>query len=127
MKKVKCFLAVLMLSSVMLLGCGDSAEKVESDSDQCVVVQVPDGSTVEELFTFKQKTQMALSYLEDDSTTVYRIGERSRQHDSLSGRGVGEQQYHRAVSHCFGRQRSIRLFLHDGESDTRLCTTIWLT
>ena len=49
MKKVKCFLAVLMLSSVMLLGCGDSAEKVESDSDQCVVVQVPDGSTVEEL------------------------------------------------------------------------------
>ena len=55
MKKVKCFLAVLMLSSVMLLGCGDSAEKVESDSDQCVVVQVPDGSTVEELFTFKQK------------------------------------------------------------------------
>ena len=63
MKKVKCFLAVLMLSSVMLLGCGDSAEKVESDSDQCVVVQVPDGSTVEELFTFKQKTQMALSYL----------------------------------------------------------------
>lgn len=52
MKKVKCFLAVLMLSSVMLLGCGDSAEKVESDSDQCVVVQVPDGSTVEELFTF---------------------------------------------------------------------------
>ena len=47
MKKVKCFLAVLMLSSVMLLGCGDSAEKVESDSDQCVVVQVPDGSTVE--------------------------------------------------------------------------------
>lgn len=39
MKKVKCFLAVLMLSSVMLLGCGDSAEKVESDSDQCVVVQ----------------------------------------------------------------------------------------
>lgn len=75
MKKVKCFLAVLMLSSVMLLGCGDSAEKVESDSDQCVVVQVPDGSTVEELFTFKQKTQMALSYLEDDSTTVYRIGD----------------------------------------------------
>ena len=57
MKKVKCFLSVLMLSSVMLLGCGDSAEKVESDSDQCVVVQVPDGSTVEELFTFKQKTQ----------------------------------------------------------------------
>lgn len=75
MKQVKCFLAVLMLSSVMLLGCGDSAEKVESDSDQCVVVQVPDGSTVEELFTFKQKTQMALSYLEDDSTTVYRIGD----------------------------------------------------
>ena len=77
MVKVKYFLALSLLSSILLVGCGKSAAEVSGDSDNCVVVQTPEGSTIEELFDFKQQKQIALSNWGDDysASTIYRVGE----------------------------------------------------
>lgn len=48
----------------MITGCGKKAAKVSSDSDNCIVVQTPEGSTVEELFEFKQKNKLHCQILE---------------------------------------------------------------
>lgn len=77
MNKVGYFLTLSMLSSVMLTGCGNSTETVSRDTDNCIVVQTPADSTVEGLFDFKHKQQLALSTWGNDasSSTVYNICE----------------------------------------------------
>lgn len=77
MTRMKLFFALLMFSSVVLIGCGKPKTEATSDSDNCVVVQTPADSTVEDLFTFKQKHQIALSNWGDDysDSKVYKVGE----------------------------------------------------
>lgn len=76
MIKVKYVLAVSLLSGVMLMGCGKSETKASEDSDNCVVVQVPENSTIEELFDFTSKSNIALSTWgdDDDTISVYKVG-----------------------------------------------------
>lgn len=76
MIKVKYVLFVSLLSGAMLMGCGKSETKVSEDSDNCVVVQVPENTTIEELFDFTEESQIALSNWGDDygDATSYKIG-----------------------------------------------------
>ena len=54
MKKSKYFcIILLLLSCLVLFGCGNSTAKSDTDSDGFLLVQVPENSTIQDLFTFK--------------------------------------------------------------------------
>ena len=55
-KQVYSFLVGLVM--VVLIGCGKQTSEVSGDSDGCIVVQIPEGSTIESLFDFKSTEQM---------------------------------------------------------------------
>lgn len=76
--KVKYYLGCLIVGGIMILsGCGKAAEEVSVDSDNCILVQAPEGCTIEDLFDFKQKRQIALLNWGDSpgDSKVYTVGE----------------------------------------------------
>ncbi|WP_461873829.1 hypothetical protein [Fusicatenibacter sp.] len=58
-KQVYSFLVGLVM--VVLIGCGKQTSEASGDSDGCIVVQIPEGSTIESLFDFKSTEQISLS------------------------------------------------------------------
>ena len=58
-RKKQVYLFLLSLSMMILIGCGKSTSETKEVTDGSVVVQVPEGSTVESLFDF---TSTAVSY-----------------------------------------------------------------
>ena len=52
---------VMTLSIIMLVGCGKSTEKSPADNDNCVVVEVPEGSEVKSIFHFESTSQTSLT------------------------------------------------------------------
>ena len=62
MKKSKYFCTIfLFLSCLVLFGCGNSTAKSDADSDNCILVEVPENSTIQDLFTFKSSKQLYLT------------------------------------------------------------------
>lgn len=60
-------IVALAFSFMMLAGCGKTTSGETEDSDSCVVVQVPEGDAVEDLFQFQSKKQINVSTLNDVS------------------------------------------------------------
>lgn len=62
MKKSKYFcIILLLLNCLVLFGCGNSTAKSDTDSDGFLLVQVPENSTIQDLFTFKSTKQLYLT------------------------------------------------------------------
>ena len=51
-RKKQMYLFLMVLSMMMLIGCGKSTSGTKEVTDGSIVVQVPEGSTVESLFDF---------------------------------------------------------------------------
>ena len=49
-RKKQMYLFLMVLSMMMLIGCGKSTSGTKEVTDGSIVVQVPEGSTVESLF-----------------------------------------------------------------------------
>ena len=67
---------VMTLSIIILVGCGKSAEKSPTDNDNCVVVEVPEGSEVKNIFHFQSTSQTSLTGRTGVGVSdgVYRMG-----------------------------------------------------
>ena len=52
-------IVALAFSFMMLAGCGKTTSGETEDSDSCVVVQVPEGDAVEDLFQFQSKINVS--------------------------------------------------------------------
>ena len=60
-RKKQVYLFLLSLSMMILIGCGKSTSETKEVTDGSVVVQVPEGSTVESLFDFTSTENISLS------------------------------------------------------------------
>ena len=60
-RKKQMYLFLMILSMMMLIGCGKSTSETKEVTDGSVVVQVPEGSTVESLFDFTSTENISLS------------------------------------------------------------------
>ena len=64
-RKKQVYLFLLSLSMMILIGCGKSTSETKEVTDGSVVVQVPEGSTVESLFDFTSTENICCSYFSD--------------------------------------------------------------
>ena len=73
-RKKQVYLFLLSLSMMILIGCGKSTSETKEVTDGSVVVQVPEGSTVESLFDFTSTENISLSVgnLENGNSVVWR-------------------------------------------------------
>lgn len=60
-RKKQMYLFLMVLSMMMLIGCGKSTSGTKEVTDGSIVVQVPEGSTVESLFDFTSTENISLS------------------------------------------------------------------
>ena len=61
-RKKQMYLFLMVLSMMMLIGCGKSTSGTKEVTDGSIVVQVPEGSTVESLFDFTSTENISLSF-----------------------------------------------------------------
>ena len=85
MKKIKSFfIIILSLCIIALTGCLKKPTEEVKTTDDCVTVQLPEGSAVKDLFQFKSTDQIFVAgadrsiyigYLEDGNSVVWDAGD----------------------------------------------------
>ena len=60
-RRKKVYVFLFSLIAMLVVGCGSAETEKTEDTDGCIVVQVPEGETVQSLFSFESKQTLSLS------------------------------------------------------------------
>ena len=75
-RKKQMYLFLMVLSMMMLIGCGKSTSGTKEVTDGSIVVQVPEGSTVESLFDFYIYREYQLKWCSKWNNSCGKFGKR---------------------------------------------------